>query len=340
MKWVQTRGRVVILVPEGFLFTENRRLFRHQLLGDMRVVAIISINSPISSLPVKTSILVLDKEPSNTEPYDVFLSSISEIPSSGAFDSRGSLQISKMLHAFDQWTNTRQFDASKEFQVVSVRTLEAENLTVSHYLAPSLLKDEKLASLFPLVPLQEIAEDIKRGAKIKLDDKGDLPVIGPNAIRPMLLDVQKVGRTSQEQAPAAAPMVRSGDLVINNISTHLGDAAVVDDDLIGALMSQHVIMIRPIPERVLPEYLAIALNSEFVRQQIGESTGGVLIPSLRLNAFKRIFIPLPDKTVQLRVIDKMRRARLNLLSAQEQLREAEAQFTTVIDDLAKWGDEA
>lgn len=339
MQLISEKGRVVILVPEGLLFKQNGLSLRQRLLYNMRVVAIISLGPSVPPFPVKTSILVLDKNP-KSDPYQIFLAHISKVPAPEAFDSRKSTQISRMLQAFDQWAATGHLDPSTDAQLLASGNLDPHNLSVSHYFSPSFIGNEDIASSYPLVRLQEIVKDTKRGAKIKLDDEGAILVIGPSAIRPIFLDIQKINRTSQDNVPQGGPFAQSGDVIINNIGTHLGDAAAVDDDLNGALISQHAIIVRPDEKRILPEYLAIALNSDIVRNQAEGMAKGLVIPGLNLNAIRQLFIPVPDMSVQLRIVEKMRQARVELLRAQEQLSQAETQFKALIRELTTGGDEA
>lgn len=335
--WVKEGGRVTAIVPEGLLLSGNRKSIREFILANTCVTAIISLGAFLPFSKVKTSILVLDKRVDSTS-YDTFMFHISKITSGGVFDCREILPLAEALDAFNRWMTKHEFSAGPASALVSSKQLDISNMSVSHYIARVSPSRNDLASEYATARLAELTiEEIRRGSNIRLDENGDLPVIGPGMIRPMLLDFENIGRTVKDRVPLRARTVRPGDIVLNIIGTHSGAAAIVEENLDGVLISYHVMQIKADKRRILPEYLALALNSAFARDQIERAKTGSVIKALSTSALKEIIIPVPSATVQRLLIERMKKARDNLFSAQEQLRNAEMSFTKSIEDLSEWG---
>ncbi len=112
INWVLSNGRIVMLVPEGMLFSRDRRqATRKFILDNTRITAIISLDSgallPYSA--IKTSILVLDKESSQNN-YDVFMARINGNTTGDTFQSSEVAQVSEVLKRFERWTRYKQIE--------------------------------------------------------------------------------------------------------------------------------------------------------------------------------------------------------------------------------------
>lgn len=328
------RGRAVVLVPDGLLFDVGRRVAtRRMILEQTRISAIISLGAgmlmPYSS--IKTSALVLEKlQPQAGD--KVFMSQIKEELNKGAFDSRELPQFASVLQEFSEWSETGELRPSATSWLVPFERLEIENLTATHYL-PASRSGLNLGQLrYPKVQLKEIAVHIKRGKDIKLDDQhGTIPVIGPGAVRQMKIDAVKIGRTTETEIPNNAAIVETGDVVVNLISTHRGEAAVVSDDISGSLVSSKIIVIRPDLSLVIPEYLAAVLNSGYVKPQFENVTSGSVIPALTLNGMYELTIPLPDIDIQHKVASRVRTALRLMSQAREALTRVQDNFEVMIE---------
>jgi restriction endonuclease S subunit len=184
-----------------------------------------------------------------------------------------------------------------------------------------------------MLPLTKVTKSIKRGKPIKLDDEGNIPVIGPAAIRMMNIDGENIRTTSEGNLPKNPIRLKSGDVILNNIGTQLGAAVGIDDRFDRYLVSQHVLVIRPDTSLVLPEFLAAALNSGFVKTQLQRRATGVLIPSLTIGRFTEIEVPIPSIEVQSKVIENINRSREALELARTNFERAETEFERAIKHL-------
>jgi len=324
---VQPNGRVVLLVPDNMLFAAGARIeTRRLVLEQSRIVAIISLARGLL-LPytgVKTSILVLDRSAYNND-RDVFMMHVDESALKQPSDSRV-VSAARAADAFDDWTSSGHVDPAA--WTVGVRSIDVANLVPAFYRHTG---GETHLQQYLSVPLEQITQFVKRGTSLKLDDKGDVTVIGPGAIRPMLIDSAGFGRTSKSNISGKPLLVEAGDVVVNNIGMYLGSSAVVDTTIAGGCVSQHAIVIRPDTSKVLPEYLAAALNSKDIAAQMQRKATGTVMASLTIVGLCQVTIPLPDMKTQHRIVKTVIDAREKLLRARAKLTEAEVEFSEAID---------
>ncbi|MGA9347487.1 MAG: restriction endonuclease subunit S [Anaerolineae bacterium] len=262
------------------------------------------------------------------------MSHIEDIRPKDISDSRDIPGIAKALNEFEEWTRTQQIESGSISWTVPIGTLRIDNFTAIRYLPSDLSRYEELIPSYPMVPLKQVAKLTKRGVRIKLDEEGNLPVIGPGAIRPMILDASNIESTTEDNLPSRPVTVKAGDIVLNNIGMHLGSVAMIDEDVAGSYISQHVLLIRPDTSRILPEYFAAALNSDYVRPQIERRATGSIMPALSVSRLTDITIPLPDLATQQRIVAAIVRARDDLAQKREQLERAEARFENMIRRLS------
>jgi hypothetical protein len=334
INWVKPDGRIVILVSEGLLFGSNRRYTRRLIKNKTRIVGIISLPSgallPYSN--IKSSILILDKK-DVLDSSHIFMSEIEEFDSSSSFDCKNISAINTVLNDFKCWTTQKQVPTNENSWLIPNEEIQTDNFTVNYYKPNKEIEMIETSPHYNIVQLKQIVKLIKRGKAIKLNSDGVIRVIGPAAIRPMNLEVSRLDLTSEDKLHPKVFTVEIGDVVINSISTHLGSAAAVNMDVAGAFISQHAILIRPDSSIVLPEYLAIALNSNYVKPQILQRATGSIMPSLSSTRLEDIKIPLPPLDIQKQIIEKVEQARNTLSRAEEVFRKAEANFTNSFQKL-------
>jgi SAM-dependent methyltransferase len=332
IRMLRPGGRLVFLVPEGMLFSTKRHFIRDLIEEASTIRAIISIASgallPFSG--IKTSILVIDKAKSD---HSVFMAQIKEMPVKEVYDCRTISEVSNVLSSFQTWLQNGQTPTGVNHWIIPKHKLDTNNLTATHYLSSETNVQDALSSSFSMVRIDELTKLIKRGTGIRLDEQGDISVIGPGAIRPLDLDISGLGRTTEHNLPSRTVVAEVGDVILNNISMYLGAAAVVSLEAAGSYLSQHVILIRPDQSQILPEYLAVALNSDFVKPQIQQMATGTIIPALSVVRLSEILIPLPDMEVQKKIVSRIDGARILVLNAKSQLTLAERLFSEMISRL-------
>ena len=317
-------GVLTALVPESFLFGGGqRKQLRDYIINSFMLRNIVSL--PVGSLSpyssVKSSIIVIKKKESRSSPYDILMTIVEEpLLQNRVLDCRDIPVINAVLDASATVPakNTIKVPATELRDIITVDTyFEDLNITPVDY---------------PLVALKDICKIISKGRNIKLDDTGDIPVIGPGAIRPFNIDPLQFNITCGANVDQKSMKVQKGDILINSISTFLGSAAMVKNDIEG-YCSQHVITITPDLNKINPEYLEIALNSKYVRAKIQSAVSGSVIPSLNVTRVRELMIPIPSLDVQLRLIEQVNSKLIQIQILKEQLSLAEEEFGKIVNNL-------
>lgn len=335
---VKEHGTVVFLAPEGMLFGTGARARTRKLISETTsLLAVIGLESgalkPFSS--IRTSILVLNKGIPSGQ-HQVFMSELKDFSDSSTvevFDSRQIPEAAHLLDSFEEWTSEQTIRSADREWTVFQKELDPKSFTAARY-KPSDSTTHAIERKFhQFVPVTAVTSTIKRGKRIKLDEDGNIPVVGPATIRAMRTDPDSVGSTIQENVPSKAIQLQPYDILLNNIGTHLGAAAVADELLLGAYVSQHAIVLRPDLEQIVPDYLAIALNSDYVQSQLRQRATGSVMPSLTLQRLSEVVLPFPDLQTQRRIVAEVKDKLDKLKSAESDLAKAIADFDDVVSHL-------
>lgn len=333
IRLLQPAGRLVTLVPQSVLFGVGQRLLaRSTLLAQARLIAVIELASgalqPYSG--IGSSIIILEKA-AQTESDRVYMASLPTSKVQDTFDCRELPEVKQLLDSFHSWSKTATSPSPLHAWLVPFNQLDLANILPRMYRPTTALTSTDAGDYdYPLVELGELAA-IVRGASITLDPDSHVSVIGPRAIRPLILDTTQMDRTSPDRIPANAQVVEAGDIVMNNISQYLGAAALVDLDSEPIYVSRHVMLIKVNRDRVLPEYLVAAINSSFVQRQIQAKKSGAVMPGLTKDTLTHLKIPLPELLVQQRIAGFTSKTRDAFLTARAQFEDAQAQFKLVMD---------
>lgn len=337
--WARPRGRIIALVPERILFAESSKKLRRFLLNEVNLTAIISLGKYLPDSSIKTSILILDKANSNVgEDKRVFLASIPSLETENTLDSREIEICRDILETLSSWRDGEPISKTPKIGEVTHAELDIGNLTVTKHLSKYSADSGSDEVPFPMVPLLEVINDIRRGSTLTLEDNGNLPVIGPKSIRPMELDKYSLDLTVQSKLTSSPTFAEAGDVVINAISTYRGAAAVVAQELDDTLVSRNVIVLTPDPTVVASEYLAAAINSEYVKTQIDEITTGSVIPAISIRLLKDIAVPLPDLETQRRIMDQITSSFEHVQKARKHLEKVESRYTRILRYLIAKGE--
>jgi len=99
--------------------------------------------------------------------------------------------------------------------------------------------------------------------------------------------------------------VRAGDLVVAALGETLPRACVVPDHVGPALVKADCIRVRPNPELVSAQFMALALNSPYIRKRTTATVHGVGRPRLNLGEVRSIRLPIAPEPEQRRIVDEV-----------------------------------
>lgn len=334
VKWTEYNGLIVALVPESFLFEGgNRRKFRNRLLEEVSLRAVISLPSGalLPSSSVKSSIIVLNKvRPNNADL--IFMADIKDIASNDIYSCDKISDIIDVLNEYDKYLfgNSSPF-RSKRFSIITRSELDETNLTVQNYLEINNRLHEVMQ--YPIFKLCDITNELKRGRASKINENGKILLLGPAAIRPLEIVKSNIGRTTIDQLGSRPVEIRYGDIIINNIGTYLGAASMIEEKIENTFISQHVVLIRANESFILPDYLAVALNSDFVKEQIYRKANGSVMPSISMENLRKLEIPVPDIEEQKYIVRQIYESRNKILEIKGLLNENIARFERMLSSM-------
>lgn len=320
VEWVQPEGRVVAIVPEGFLFDESRREFRGDLLSSNKLIAVISLDQYVPGSSIKASILVLDKVAVRTD-YQILMARIRNIGEDNGPDFSASTvhteKVAELIEAFGNHVHHLHNPKGSGFWSVSSNELRDNSWSVDRH---DPTRQLELVSTVPTLELWMVS-NLFKGSPLTLDQKGDLQVIGPSAVRMLHIDPGKLDRTTKERLTRKPVTAQRDDIVIHAVGQYRGHAALVGPELAGTYVSRNIIVVRADPSRVLPAYLAVVLNSEFAKRQYLERTTGSVLVQLSIASLSDLVIPVPAISEQRRIVNAVRAAQYRIEVSESQVTE-------------------
>jgi hypothetical protein len=164
------------------------------------------------------------------------------------------------------------------------------------YYQPHYLSLHETLTKAQAVPIQQFAfvTDGIHGSPEWVDE-GGVTYLSAKCVKDNFIDVSNAGKISSSQNSAnPRTQARIDDVLITSVGT-IGNAAVVDADILPANMDRHLGIIRVRADSgVDPYYLATFLNCEYGRfQSMRESTGNVQL-NLFIEKIKTILVPIGD----------------------------------------------
>ena len=192
------------------------------------------------------------------------------------------------------------------------------------YKAPTALDAPDLQALpegWCLATLDQIAQEgrsiiygiIKPGPH----DPNGVPYVRVTEMKDGTIDVAELKRAAPARAAKfARATLAAGDVLISKDGT-IGRVAVVPPELAGGNITQHV-MRAPIHEAMCRDYVVWAIRSDPCQHWLTGEAKGVALRGVNVEDFRRLPIPIPPYSEQLRVVAEVDR-RLSIA------REAEAE---------------
>ncbi|KUO73617.1 MAG: hypothetical protein APF81_16160 [Desulfosporosinus sp. BRH_c37] len=326
---LKENGRLVAIVPDSMLFAGGKRKqLRRYIIERYNLRSVIALPvGAISNSNAKVSIIVIDK--TRTVNGSVFFGVVNN-----ANFAEKRLFIDEndnpfgLLKAYEDYL-CHSFIERNDWWKSFLVSPDVENIRAETFLS---INDSKIESQYPLYSIKDVCLSVKRGTSIKNDDNGTIPFLGPATIRANKVDETKSSFTTDENIKKSVLYVLKGTVVVNNISSYLGAAAIIESDKPIAI-NQHLIALTPNTETVLPKYLAIALNNKDVNSNILRAATGVAIPSITLENLKEIQIPVPDLTTQQKIIDSVNEIQDELAILEETKSALENKLTSIINSL-------
>lgn len=319
LKLVKPGGRVVAVVPENLLFSSTSTTFRTYLSETAWIRAIISLEQFLPNFGIKASIVVVDKKNRENQGGNILMCRITKKdiglvsdPDSSLLDSD---HIKKILKLYESHMQNTVLQSEKSIWFTPTDKLESYSWAVDYYDPSSQIETN---SEYPLFALDQLAS-LRKGSPLTLDKYGDLPVIGPGALRSFSIDSAKLDKTTGGNLPKNPVVSQIKDILIHGVGTYRGQAALVEPGFENCFISRNIIVLRDISAIVSPPYLVIALNSAFVQRQLEDRATGSVFSQFSVEKLKDLQIPVPSLEKQNWLIEKVSATRQKVLEYEQQV---------------------
>jgi hypothetical protein len=323
-------GRIVALLPNGSLSNPARTSLREEVLRENGLIAVLDVGTFLPGSGAAASAVVLDR--STSAPDRIFFANAQHRQQGDHFDCREVPMLTHVLEQFDVWARVKPEGLLPQDETGLTALVDPKDgaLNAGPYLARQAQLHLPLAS-FEHVPLGSVAE-VAKGGPIRRVEEGVVPFIGPGAIRPLDVALDPADRTDEAEVkryPKA--MAVEGDIVLNGLSTYIGAAALIEEGR--HPINRHVFRIRADLKRVLPAYLAIAINSRYVRDALRKDASGSTMKMLTLPMLRDALIPIPPLSIQKDIVQRVNAAKGERDAAEASLRSRERALSALVDDL-------
>lgn len=320
-------GRIVALLPNGPLSNSDRSQLRELLLSN-GLQSVIDVGSFQRDSGVAASIVVLDR---SAPPKDgLFFAKAQNRQQQDCFDCTTLPELSHVLQRFELWMQGHDI-GSDDLGLTATATPAQGFLSAGPHLARQAQLQLSLAS-FEHHSLESLALVTRGGTIRRSKDAGDVVFIGPGAVRPLEIQLDPLDRADAAEVQQYPKAVASeGDIVLNGLSTYLGAAALIENGRFP--INRHIFRIRANSALVLPEYLAIAINSRYVHEALIAGSSGSVMTMMRLDVLKQILIPVPPRDIQAEIVRRVTLAKEERDVVERSLQQKEQALSTLVRDL-------
>lgn len=312
-------GRMAVVLPDGLLQNVSNAHIRYWLRKEAKILGVISIPQE-AFIPygtgIKTSMLILQKYPSNTKKvfmsrikkigYDVKAQPIYKRNNQGVYlkNSVGEKiiddDIEKITLAYENFKNKTIKNETDSAYTLSENMLNSR-LDVEHYLLNDLhlinsLKKHDAKALGDLVTILHHKDDFRKNPETQFRYISISDVDG----RTMQVISQQNIKT--HEAPSRASYrLKEGDIITAiagaNTGTPRQATALITEDEDGAICTNGFAVLRDFVG-VEPLYLLAYLNTEYYLRQVKRLMTGHAIPAISLSDLAKVLIPIPPKNEQ------------------------------------------
>jgi hypothetical protein len=336
LKMANNEGQVVAIVPDGFLLSGQYEKSRSYFQSMVEAVIGLPEGTFKPYSTVKTSLVVLRKDRSLNQ-EKVFMASLNKVQNTNPLYNEYDDAIKHILENLSAFRTGKDIAASEEGFVVN--KLDAKNFHVSKYWLDERVKSSDVTQPgFATLPLKEVIKSISRGSPIVKDPDGQVPYINPAVVRELRLNKEKLSYTTEEKLfNNKAKQVFVNDVLVNIIGPYRGNAALVSTEFEGMSVNHHLAIIKVNTDFILPGYLAIVLNSQFVKDQLHDQTSGTVIPALNLSSFEQIVLLVPSLEMQEQIYEEYAKRLNELATIQTRAKILEGEISQRLSILGKGG---
>jgi type I restriction enzyme M protein len=303
---VMDGGKVVIVVPDGFLFRKGQdQRLREWLLKNHELETIISLPAgafnPFTS--IQTSVLVIRK---GSKTREIRMIDSKSYFQTGKRSNESTIEIEPLLRLLSAEVVEDEDYWDVDFQELAIVDwdLSVKRRTMRDIYA----KFESMSNEISVGPLKNYAE-IRVGTSVRSQDLNDSPTDEDSMsyIRIQDLVENKVTRGSSWLSHSAQNKIQTekriltGDILLSKSGT-IGKTGIVGQQANGAVLSSGLFAIRVLEGMVTPAYLLAYLESSDCKAWLDANSRGSSVRHLTKKAIEELPIPVPSIQVQNRIV--------------------------------------
>lgn len=208
------------------------------------------------------------------------------------------------LHGLDlshQPTYTQNFS-----QAWAAGRLDAEYFQPKYYRILAGISSITERKGWPVRRIDQISGPLKYGTSTKLEYLREgvpfLRIADVSGRRFSLDSIQYISETQAKQEQEAS--VKTGDVLVSRSGT-LGLAVAIPEYLKNAVFGSYFIRVRADSSQVIPEYLALFINSSVGGAQVDRLSTGAIQTNLTIPAIESIHVPVPPLNIQKIMVRKV-----------------------------------
>jgi len=317
---LKPNGRAGIVVPDSILTSKNNQAvkqLRKNLIND-GLYAVVSLPNGIflPYSPIKTSILLLDKEVSqrNQDILFVKLTNVGFSLSATQTKIAGS-QIPQALEDLQAYRND-QFESNElSFTIDKATVLDDPNYDL---IGDKYRKSTKqIDTDYEIVPIGSLVT--QRSERVK---GRDVPVWSVSNKDGFVDPEKHFSKKVASDDTSNYKVIDKYSFAYNPSRINVGSIALNTRDETGCVSPMYVVFDAD-QNKVLPEYLFIMLKTDAVHKEINRLASGGARTQLKFDDLSLIDIPLPPLEVQQEIIDKMNSYKEQIKRTQELIRDLE-----------------
>ena len=295
---VKSGTTMSFIVAPNILFNESKsaRFFRHELLENTKILAIIQLpkNSLIAT-SMAPSLIILRKSSSKVSDYNIFMSNIDKSSVDFLFVKK------EVIKKYNEFQNKKSIKNETDLGF-SVNTNELKENWSLFDKKPSQKEITKSLKFSNPVHLKEVAEIIRPlGKYSKLDD-----IIRIRDLDDPLFDLKMIGEELKSKKISKdlldSSLFEPGDILFSTTGT-IGKTGKITAKIPNVGLSSGMVIIRPDTSKITSDYLKHVLDSNNTRLQLVPK--GTAIPFLSTNQIHDIKIDLIKLEKQKIVIKKI-----------------------------------
>lgn len=297
---VKNNGKIIIIVPEGFLFNSQNERVRDFLLKNFKIAVISLPAKMFPSSAIRTSILVLTKTKPDSN-QSIFLAKVRPVEVKKNVAEQFDQQFKKILTAYREYEQHNTVNRYFE-NIILAKVVDSRRLDYDFYEKESLEKFTYETKL-----LGDIAE-LQVGLKAEhLEDKtGEFevfPVSGQN-IKDFIVDSSLILPIKIDRELNYKHIAERYDILMTR-SGNPGKVGMVVRENIPILVKDNLIRIRPNKNIIDPYYLFAFLSSIEGQDILQKLSTGSAVKAINLQNLSTLKIPMPPLDEQRKIADEL-----------------------------------